>query len=56
MDAGLALARYQSYAGSYRAYGWVGRLTLRQYMRAGRHLINPWLGRPDGCTRTSYGT
>lgn len=49
MNYGRALRRYKSYADSYRAYGWTGRLTLRQYMAAGRHLINPWLSRYDGC-------
>ena len=53
MDAMLALERYKAHRASYRAYGWSGAMTLRQYMKAGRHLISPWLGRHDGCVRNS---
>lgn len=49
MRPALALARYKAYADSYRAYGWAGRMTLRKYMAAGMHKINPWVSRYDGC-------
>lgn len=49
MNTALALARWRAHSASYRAYGWAGRLTLRKYMAAGRHKINPWLSRYDGC-------
>lgn len=54
MNATLAMLRYQSYSASYKAYGWAGRLTLRQYMAAGMHKINPWLSRHDGCVTENY--
>lgn len=51
MDAMLALERYRAKRAAYRAYGWVGAPTLRQYMRSGWHKLNPWTQRPDGCMR-----